>query len=157
MDALPLPPHRAESPVGRVHELDGKILLLGVNHDANTTIHLAEVLAEVPYGRELTCQGFVDGVPHRITYRENDHCCRRFRLVDSWLDEAGAQVAGTVGHAEARLVRSAAVVNHAGSALHDDPLVFLHDRNVGCSDCNAARDSLSDDLPLGLISSEPLV
>lgn len=34
-------PHGINSPVGRVYELDGQILLLGVGHDANTTIHLA--------------------------------------------------------------------------------------------------------------------
>jgi aminoglycoside N3'-acetyltransferase len=33
---LPLPPHAPESPVGRVHELDGQVLLLGVGHDADT-------------------------------------------------------------------------------------------------------------------------
>jgi aminoglycoside 3-N-acetyltransferase len=31
-------PHGLDSPVGRVYELDGQVLLLGVGHDANTTI-----------------------------------------------------------------------------------------------------------------------
>jgi aminoglycoside 3-N-acetyltransferase len=35
-------PHGLNSPVGRVYELDGQVLLLGIGHDANTTIHLAE-------------------------------------------------------------------------------------------------------------------
>ena len=48
-DPLPLPPHIPESPVGRVHELDGKVLLLGVDHEVDTTLHLAELLAGVPY------------------------------------------------------------------------------------------------------------
>ena len=34
-------PHGLDSPVGRVYELDGQVLLLGVDHTANTTIHLA--------------------------------------------------------------------------------------------------------------------
>jgi hypothetical protein len=46
---LPLPPHRYESPVGRAYDLDGQVLLLGVGHEANTSLHLAELLAEVPY------------------------------------------------------------------------------------------------------------
>ena len=29
--------------VGRVYELDGQVLLLGVDHTANTTIHLASI------------------------------------------------------------------------------------------------------------------
>ena len=39
------PPHGLDGPVGRVYELDGQVLLLGVGHDGNTTIHLAENLA----------------------------------------------------------------------------------------------------------------
>ena len=46
------PPHGLDSPVGRVYELDGQVLLLGVGHDANTTIHLAESLAGVRYRRK---------------------------------------------------------------------------------------------------------
>jgi aminoglycoside 3-N-acetyltransferase len=45
-------PHGLNSPVGRVYERDGQVLLLGVGHDANTTIHLAESLAGVRYRRK---------------------------------------------------------------------------------------------------------
>jgi aminoglycoside 3-N-acetyltransferase len=45
-------PHGLNSPVGRVYELDGQVLLLGIGHDANTTIHLAEALAGVRYRRQ---------------------------------------------------------------------------------------------------------
>src|SRR5207237_8001956 len=54
-DPLPLPPHRLESPVGRVYELDGKVLLLGAGHDSDTTIHLAERFARVPYRISKHC------------------------------------------------------------------------------------------------------
>jgi len=46
-------PHGPDSPVGRAYELDAEVLLLGVGHDANTTIHLAETLAGVRYRREV--------------------------------------------------------------------------------------------------------
>lgn len=45
-------PHGLDSPVGRVYELDGQVLLIGVGHEANTTIHLAEYLAGVRYRRK---------------------------------------------------------------------------------------------------------
>ena len=35
-----------ESPVGKLYKLDGKVLLLGVDYDKNTSIHLADVRAE---------------------------------------------------------------------------------------------------------------
>ena len=141
VDPLPLPPHRPESPVGRVHDLDGKILLVGVNHDADTTIHLAEVIAGVPYGIPHRCTAVVDGRVVTVEYRENDHCCERFRLVDDWLGEGSLQSEGRVGHAEARLVRSRDVVATVVPRLEREPLLFLHEPEAGCDDCNAARTS----------------
>ena len=35
-----------DSPVGKLYKLDGKVLLLGVDYDKNTSIHLADVRAE---------------------------------------------------------------------------------------------------------------
>src|SRR5919199_5616841 len=78
---LPLPPHIARSPVGRVHDLDGQVLLLGVGHDANTTLHLAELLAGVPYRVPRYCTVVHDGRAVRIDYAENDHCCEGFALL----------------------------------------------------------------------------
>lgn len=36
------------SPVGKLYELDGYVLLMGVEYDKNTSIHLADVRAEYP-------------------------------------------------------------------------------------------------------------
>jgi aminoglycoside N3'-acetyltransferase len=142
-DLLPLPPHIPESPVGRVHEMDGQILLLGVGHDANTTLHLAEILAEVPYRVPRQCTIERDGRPHRLSYLENDHCCRRFVLADAWLRERGMQSEGPVGHAHARLVRSRDLVDVALERLAGDPLIFLHPREARCEECDEARASVS--------------
>lgn len=142
-DPLPLPPHRAESAVGRVHELDGQVLLLGVGHDANTTLHLAELLGGAPYRvpKHCTVRG-PDGRITRVAYGENDHCCARFALADDWLRERGLQREGTVGHAHARLVRARDVVAVARAALARDPLVFLHAADDGCAECDEARRSI---------------
>ena len=141
-DPLPLPPHIPESPVGRVHQLDGQVLLLGVNHDADTTIHLAELIAGVPYGLPHSCMAMVDGHPTRIEYLENDHCCERFKLVDGWLREAGVQSEGRVGNAMARLIRSRDIVQAVVPRLERQPLLFLHDADAGCPDCDSARASV---------------
>lgn len=138
-DLLPIPPHRRESPIGRVHELDGQVLLLGVGHDANTTIHLAECLEAVPYGVRKHCTVVEDGRPLRVEYVENDHCCRRFALADDWLRAAGLQREGQVGSAHARLVRSRDVVRVARDRLARDPYLFLHGPGEGCGECDDAR------------------
>lgn len=36
------------SPIGKLYELDGKVLLIGVDYDKNTSLHLADVRAEYP-------------------------------------------------------------------------------------------------------------
>lgn len=142
---LPLPPHGPASPVGRVHDLDGQVLLLGVGQDANTTLHLAEVLAGVGYQVPKYCTLLIDGRPTRIDYGENDHCCERFALLDEWLRERGLQAERQVGHAQARLMRARDVVEVALEHLARDPLVFLHPPSAGCGECDAARGSIEVD------------
>jgi aminoglycoside N3'-acetyltransferase len=141
-DPLPLPPHGPESPVGRVHELDGQVLLLGVGHDADTTLHLAELLAGIPYRVPRHCTVLRHGRPVRIEYAENDHCCARFALADEWLRRRGLQSEGQVGHAHARLARARDIVSVACEQLARDPLLFLHPADADCAECDAARKSL---------------
>ncbi|XWX95256.1 AAC(3) family N-acetyltransferase (plasmid) [Salmonella enterica] len=141
-DPLPLPPHSPASPVARVHELDGQVLLLGVGHDANTTLHLAELMAKVPYGVPRHCTILQDGKLVRVDYLENDHCCERFALADRWLKEKSLQKEGPVGHAFARLIRSRDIVATALGQLGRDPLIFLHPPEAGCEECDAARQSI---------------
>jgi len=141
-DPLPLPPHRPESPVGRVHELDGQVLLLGAGHDADTTLHLAELLADVPYRVPKYCTVLRNGRPVRIEYGENDHCCARFASADEWLRAHGLQAEGHVGYAHARLARARDIVNVAVDRLRSEPLVFLHPEDAGCAECDEARASI---------------
>jgi aminoglycoside N3'-acetyltransferase len=144
-DPLPLPPNIPESPIGRVHQLDGQVLLLGVGHDADTTIHLAELLAGVPYRISRHCTALQNGRPVRIDYGENDHCCARFALVDNWLREQGLQAEGQVGHAHARLARARDIVSVVRQRLARDPLLFLHPSGSGCGECEEARGSVTRD------------
>jgi aminoglycoside N3'-acetyltransferase len=140
---LPLPPHVPESPVGRVRDLDGKVLLIGVDHDADTMIHVAELLANVPYRVPKHVTVLKDGRPTRIEYLENDHCCQRFNLANEWLRARGLQSEGRVGHARARLARARDIVDVVVEQLRRDPLVFLHAPDAGCAECDEARRSVA--------------
>lgn len=141
-DPLPLPPHIPASPVGRVHDLDGQVLLLGVGHDADTTLHLAELLASVPYRTPSYCTILENDRRVRIHYGENNHCCARFALADEWLRSAGRQSEGRVGHAHARLASSRDIVAQAVERLTAEPLLFLHPPESGCEECIEARRSV---------------
>jgi aminoglycoside 3-N-acetyltransferase len=134
-------PHGLDSPVGRVYQRDGHVLLLGVGHDANTTIHLAENLAGVRYRLPHHVTIMRDGQPARVDYDETDHCCGKFALMDEWLGASGQQRSGTVGHGQARIARSRDIVAAALAHLRSDETVFLHPAGV-CEECDAARHSI---------------
>jgi len=134
-------PHGPDSPPGRAHERDGQVLLLGVGHDADTTIHLAEELAPVRYRLPKWAMVLRDGVAVRHDYEEIDHCCERFALVDGWLDAEQLQRRGVVGNAEARLARARDIVRVVTARLRQDETAFLHPPGVDV-ECDAARASL---------------
>jgi len=135
-------PHGLDSPVGRVHALDGQVLLLGVGHDANTTAHLAENMAGVRYRLPYYSTVLLDGQPARIEYGEVDHCCQNFNLLDGWLEAEGQQRRGGVGHAEARLARSRDIVAAALARLRENETIFLHPAGA-CGECDEAKASLA--------------
>jgi aminoglycoside 3-N-acetyltransferase len=136
------PPHGPDSPPGRLCELGGQILLLGVTHSESTTLHVAEAVARVPYSISHPCVVEVDGVARAVMIAETDHCCRRFGLADAWLRERGMQREGKVGNADARLCASREVVAAAVEHLAAEPLLFLCAGNEGCEECDAARASV---------------
>jgi aminoglycoside 3-N-acetyltransferase len=137
------PPHGPDSPVGRVRDLDGQVLLLGVGHSENTTLHLAEAVAAVPYSVSHPCVVEVDGAPRTVMIPETDHCCTRFALADDWLRSRGLQREGKVGNASARLARSRDIVTVAVEHLAVDPLVFLCPPAARCVECDGARASIT--------------
>jgi len=114
-------PHGLDSPVGRAFDLDAEVLLLGIGHDANTTVHLAETVAGVRY--------------------KLDHCCANFARLDSWLEARGHQQRGFIGDAPARLISARDVVATALDQLRENEVIFLHPRGV-CVECDEARASM---------------
>lgn len=131
-------PHGPDSPIGRVHYYDGFILLVGVGHEANTAIHLAEVLQKADYCIPQYSTVLQSGRQCRVHYYEAAACAERFSLVDQPLDSLSLQRRGRVGHAEARLVRSREVVQVARNLMAKDSLIFLHEPDV-CENCDEAR------------------
>jgi aminoglycoside 3-N-acetyltransferase len=134
-------PHGMDSPVGRIYELDGQVLLLGVGHDANTMIHLAENMAGVRYRVPKYAMILRGAQPTRYEYSEIDHCCQNFNLMDQWLD-GERQSRGIIGHTEARLIRSRDIVETALGRLRENETVFLHSPGVDI-ECDEARASLA--------------
>lgn len=136
------PPHGRDSPPGRVLDLGGQVLLLGVHHSESTMLHVAESIAGVPYSVEHPAVVEIDGKAKTMMIAETDHCCRGFRQLDEWLEPRGLLRRGKVGNADARLVGARELVDVALEHLRADPLVFLCAPDAGCEECDAARASV---------------
>jgi len=136
------PPHGIDSPVGRACALGGFVLLLGTGHGSNTTMHLAESMARVPYRSRKHCVVWREGVAVRVDYDETDHCCDNFERMDAWLRARGLQAEGQVGRASARLARATDIVRVALGELERDAFTFLHARGAGCAECDEAWSSV---------------
>lgn len=61
------------SPLGRIYDLDGWVLLLGTGYDKNTSFHLAEY--RVPGSKKVQCGAPVLGPSGRawVTYQDIDY------------------------------------------------------------------------------------
>jgi aminoglycoside 3-N-acetyltransferase len=135
-----------DSPLDRLARAGGHVLLLGVGHVANTTVHVAEFRAEVPYldipfsdawPRQHTI--LVGGAsPLVVEYDRFPGCSRTFGIVERGLRERGAVRDGLVGRALAQLVDGEALIETTVEMLERDPGVLLCS-DPSCYRCAGAR------------------
>jgi aminoglycoside 3-N-acetyltransferase len=101
------------SPLGRLHDLDGYVLLLGVGHANNTSLHLAEHRASWP-GRREYVEGaalLVDGTREWVAFPDLLTSDEDFPRVGAAFEETGQVTVAPVGAGEARLMRQRALVD----------------------------------------------
>jgi aminoglycoside 3-N-acetyltransferase len=134
-------PEGIDGPVGRAYRADAWVLLLGVGHDANTTIHLAESLLEMPHLRALPDRYPLAGPDGRREWRavqKTTKCSDGFVGLEPHLDAAGPIRRGRVGDADAQLLRSRDIVRVAVSLLSREPAALLCD-DPECVHCPTSR------------------
>ncbi len=103
------------SPVGRIYDLGGSVLLLGVGHDNNTSLHLAEYLASWPSKRtrpEATAV-LVDGERQWVTFTDLAIDESDFPAVGAAFEATGSTRRRRVGHATAALMAQRPLVDFA--------------------------------------------
>jgi aminoglycoside 3-N-acetyltransferase len=110
----PLTPSLGEaSPLARIYELDGQVLLLGVDHSSNTSFHLAEYRAAIrPVGPNRAPM-LVDGDVRWVEWQDLEIDASEFARLGHDFDATGAVRIGRVGSASARLMRQRAAVDFA--------------------------------------------
>ncbi len=105
-----------QSPIGRVYDLDGWVLLLGVGYEQNTSLHLADFRANYP-GKVSEVNGsamLVNGRRQWVTYRDDAIGTDDFAAIGAAFEaETDEVIIGKVANATARLMRQRPLVDFA--------------------------------------------
>ena len=103
------------SPQARLYDLEGWVLLLGVSHANNTSLHLAEFRAEFP-NKPWTRHGspvLVDGKRQWISYDDLEESSADFHEIGEAFSTTGLERTGAVGAGTGRLCKVRDVVDFA--------------------------------------------
>lgn len=112
----PLSPGLGEtSPLGRLYDLDAQVLLLGVTHAHDTSLHLAEHRASWP-GKATTVEGAPvvrDGRREWVTYEDLELDEGDFERLGDDFAATGGERTGPIGAGTGRACRVRAIVDFA--------------------------------------------
>lgn len=101
------------SPLARVYDLDGYVLLLGVGYDSNTSFHLAEYRAPLAKPDTPGTSMMVDSRRQWVTFSDIIIDADTFPAIGKAFEETGRVVVGKIGLAESRLYRQREGVDFA--------------------------------------------
>lgn len=103
------------SPLGRLYELDGRVLLMGVGYDKNTSLHLADARARYPKKRLITQSSavMIHGKREWVRYRTLEVDGGDFEQIGRAFEELGKATIKRLGGGEIRLMRQRELVDFA--------------------------------------------
>lgn len=106
-----------KSPLKKIYDLDGYVLLLGVKHSSNTSIHLAEAIADY-YGKEVTISGapvFYEGKRKWVKFRDyKDFTDDFIRLGNDFVKAKKKNInSGYIGNARSQFFKQRDLVDFA--------------------------------------------
>jgi aminoglycoside 3-N-acetyltransferase len=136
------------SPIDRLAGRGGKVLLLGVQHVANTTVHVGEEHAGVPKSP------WAFGLPHikvlmpdgKITTHQVDtstSCSTAFGAAEYPLRKKGVIRDARLNSCKMQLMLGRDVIDCVGEIIRDKPDILMC-ANPGCVPCAGARKSLGE-------------
>ncbi|MDD3927154.1 MAG: AAC(3) family N-acetyltransferase [bacterium] len=127
------------TPYYKLARSGGKVLLMGVDQDRNTTLHTAEALTGATYLKDITAAYIDDGgreVVIPIAAMAGPH--RDFIGLDRLFRERGIMRTSRIGNAVCRLMEAGPMLDIAIEAMQQDPAAVLC-HNPACLDCVMQR------------------
>lgn len=117
------------SPYHKLMEMNGKILLLGVTHGSNTSLHFVENTSGAPtICRKEYLPVVIDENGVEITVPTFPHMPglpRNYLKVEPLLMEAGAQANAKIGMADAKLIQAGPMASIIGGEIRKNPLFLI--------------------------------
>lgn len=134
-------PAGLKSPFYELFKLNGDILLIGVDHTANSMIHLSQFIAQVPYlERPKRVQRLNEKNEKEEIVVCRLGCSLGFNKLGKFLNSA-CVFENYVGMSKIQRINAVEVVNKAVILLKKDPSSLLCERQE-CFSCNEARDMI---------------
>jgi aminoglycoside 3-N-acetyltransferase len=136
-----------DSPLSRLYKRSGKVLLIGVGHNTNTMLHLAEQLA-VGY---VVTQAYpvlgtsalfkeADGSVREVEQETFPGDSSAFTLMDGFFKYHGISSHGYIGSARSQLLDAAQMVDMTIHLLKEKPDFLLCP--PGCAACDVRRENI---------------
>ena len=129
-------PLGSDSPLARLHQVGGMILLIGVGQERNAALHLAEVWANAPYIQKSAA--VKTGPEKWDILRGVPQCGAGFPRIQSVLNQGRIARHGSVGNAPAQRMPIRAAVSMAIAMLHGEATSLLCEK-PDCDLCRSAR------------------
>jgi aminoglycoside 3-N-acetyltransferase len=144
-------PFDQDSPLYRLYEANGKILLLGVGHDRNTSIHLAEAIIKSPYNIIRCVEEWADYAV-MIDPDAKERCIRQtnfpgdstaFNRLEGMFYYQGIVKYGMIGAAVSMVMHARDIVDFTLNILKNKP-DFLLCHDSACTCCPRRRQFLEN-------------
>lgn len=130
------------SPLHRLLRADGEILLVGVDQTANSALHVAERLADVPYRDQTATTETLVGGEQTTVEVNRVHCSRGFEVTRPLFRSGGHLSDGHVGAARVTLLDGSKTISDTVALLDADPGALLCS-TPDCDRCQYARERIA--------------
>jgi aminoglycoside 3-N-acetyltransferase len=133
-------PFGKDSPIFRLWQANAWVLLIGVDHTANSTIHVAEELLQLPHIHRTRTTTITSESGQKTVTLRRPPCSNGFNVVDLPLRQRKQIRESNLGNAPLLLMRSRDLVAVALDLLHENPAALLC--LSGCAFCDESRSML---------------
>ena len=133
------------SPLDRLAEMGGKVLLIGVNNTTNTTVHVGEEHTDVPRVSATPLPALKIRLPdgkmieHQLD--TSPSCSTAFEAIDYPLRRKNQLNDGGAGRSKLTLMKGADIITVVGEMIKDKPDILLC-TNKRCTRCQKTREVL---------------